>query len=80
MSSSPYSTWGAGRLQAYGNPGLAFEPLEAQGRYLADGSIWVAVTGISDDGRALDPVAARMGYAFNWRDDHDDDCFYTTPP
>jgi len=47
-----------------------------EGQFRADGTTWDAVTGRSEDGRALARLPSRRLFAFTWRDDHGADAFY----
>jgi hypothetical protein len=53
-----------------------FEPTPEPGRFLADGTVWDAVTGEAEDGRKLAALPSRRLFAFAWRDDHGPDAFY----
>lgn len=62
-------------IRAFENPGYAVE--RRGGRLHADGTTWDPVTGASEDGRRLQPVAARRLFAFAWQDAHGPASFYS---
>lgn len=69
-------------LQAFENPGLAFEPVGPDddaddGRmFRADGTRWDGATGESEDDRVLERVATQWLFAFAWQDDHGPESFW----
>jgi hypothetical protein len=63
-------------IHAFEDPGYAYDPADAEGRFRADGTTWDGATGESEDGRTLDRVPARRLFAFAWQDDHGPDAFY----
>jgi hypothetical protein len=65
-------------LFAYADPGLEFDQGSGD-RFRADGTLWDAVTGESEDGRELDRLPARREFAFTWQDDHGPDRFAPDP-
>jgi hypothetical protein len=62
------------RLHAYADPGHDWALVD--GALRGDGAVWTPATGESDDGRSLDPLAARRLFAFAWQDLHGPDAFY----
>jgi len=62
-------------IRAFENPGFEFE--QRDGKLVANGATWDPVTGESDDGRQLTPVASRRLFAFAWQDAHDPDAVYS---
>jgi len=53
-----------------------FAATDEPGHFRADGTTWDAVSGESEDGRALARLASRRLFAFTWQDDHGAGAFY----